>query len=316
MTPSRLHITLIDLNASLGRMDGGVGITLDDPRMILVAEEDDEIIISASASSASGDDLFFAECMRRSAEAVLPHGMGLRIDLQQIYPAHVGLGSGTQISLATGMAVNLLYDLDLSVREIAKMVGRGGTSGIGVAAFEEGGFILDGGHSSSEKDFSPSSASRAPPPPVLMRRDFPDWGIVLAIPRLKGAHSVKEVKIFQNECPIPLREVQALSHIILMKMLPSIVEEDIVGFGESINEVQKVGFKRREVGIQDPMIKEIIEEMIDCGAYGAGMSSFGPIVYCITEDPTGIEKMVRGMLDDGETMIVKARNEGALKKFK
>ncbi|MDG6251663.1 chorismate pyruvate-lyase family protein, partial [Methanocalculus sp.] len=32
-TPSRLHIGLIDLNGSIGRVDGGVGITLDRPHL-------------------------------------------------------------------------------------------------------------------------------------------------------------------------------------------------------------------------------------------------------------------------------------------
>ena len=36
-TPSRLHITLIDLNGSYGRIDGGIGITLADPSFILEA---------------------------------------------------------------------------------------------------------------------------------------------------------------------------------------------------------------------------------------------------------------------------------------
>ena len=49
------------------------------------------------------------------------------------------------------MAVNELYDLGLSVHEIAVKVGRGGTSGIGVAAFENGGFILDGGINSARR---------------------------------------------------------------------------------------------------------------------------------------------------------------------
>ncbi len=32
VSPSRLHLTLIDLNAELGRVDGGAGITLESPR--------------------------------------------------------------------------------------------------------------------------------------------------------------------------------------------------------------------------------------------------------------------------------------------
>ena len=37
-TPSRLHLTLLDLNGIYGRIDGGVGITLKNPCLKLKAE--------------------------------------------------------------------------------------------------------------------------------------------------------------------------------------------------------------------------------------------------------------------------------------
>ncbi|MDY6966047.1 MAG: beta-ribofuranosylaminobenzene 5'-phosphate synthase [Halobacteriota archaeon] len=308
ITPSRIHITLIDLNASLGRVDGGVGITLDEPSMVFTAERSDEIVVTGCEELAGR--------VKQSAEAVIgENDFGIHINIEKIFPLHVGLGSGTQASLASGMAVNGLYNLGLSVREIAELVERGGTSGIGVASFEDGGFILDGGHRFSEKNaFAPSSASAIPPPPVLLRRDFPDWGIVLAIPNLKGSYDAEEVDIFQRECPIRLNGVQAVSHLILMKMLPALFEEDIVEFGRSINEVQKTGFKEREIELQHPIIKTLMDAMIDCGAYGAGMSSFGPVVYALTDSPRKIKEEAQKILNgsvSGETMIVKARNEGA-----
>ena len=37
---SRIHITLIDMNASLGRVDGGVGLTLEEPYIEILANSD------------------------------------------------------------------------------------------------------------------------------------------------------------------------------------------------------------------------------------------------------------------------------------
>ena len=37
-TPSRLHTTLLDLNGKLGRVDGGVGMALEDPNITLEME--------------------------------------------------------------------------------------------------------------------------------------------------------------------------------------------------------------------------------------------------------------------------------------
>jgi len=230
-TPSRLHLTLIDMNASIGRVDGGVGITLDEPGICITAEPEATVTVT-------GDDQL-AERMMRAVKKVHPDA-GLRIHIEDSYPPHVGLGSGTQAALAAGMATSELYDLQLDAVEIGKKVGRGGTSGIGIAAFEKGGFILDGGHRFTDKmAFSPSSASSADPAPILARHEFPDWEIVLAIPNVKGASSRQEVDIFEKICPIPLGEVQALSHIILMKMLPAVVESDFEAFSNAVNRIQE-----------------------------------------------------------------------------
>lgn len=176
-------------------MDGSVGLTLDKPAIIIKTENSDRIEVTGSSEH--------TERMMKSAALLLPEGEGIHIDIEKDYPSHIGLGSGTQAALAAGMAVNILYDLGLSVYDIAVKVGRGGTSGIGVSAFESGGFILDGGHKFGEKkSFLPSSASRLPPAPVLLRKDFPDWDILVAVPKQKGASRKTEVNIFQKVCPV------------------------------------------------------------------------------------------------------------------
>lgn len=303
-TPSRLHITLIDMNASRGRVDGSIGLTLDKPVISIRAEKSDSIEVTGTSEH--------IERMRNAAAMLLPEGQGIRISIEEDYPSHVGLGSGTQAALAAGMAVNKLYDLGMSAYDIAVKVGRGGTSGIGVAAFEGGGFIVDGGHKFSEKKFFlPSSASRLPPAPVLLRKDFPGWDIMIAVPERKGASMNKEINIFQQNCPIPLREVEELSHIILMNLLPALVEGDMETFGSSINAIQKLGFKRREVDLQ-PVSKELMQALRDGGAYGAGMSSFGPTVYALGEGVEDLTKIARDFLGEkGQVFITKSRNEGA-----
>lgn len=306
-TPSRLHITLIDLNASLGRVDGGVGLTLDEPSMTIAAIETNGGVFVTG----SGD----LKRIKAAAEAVIPNGQGIHITVEDAYPDHVGLGSGTQSALAAGWAVNVMYDLGLSVRQVAALVGRGGTSGIGVESFEHGGFILDGGHRFADKGaFSPSAASSVPPGPVLFRHDFPDWPLVVAIPELKGASSQREVDIFQEYCPLPLGEVQAVSHIILMEMLPALVEEDMGVFGDAINRIQEIGFKQREVGLQTDEVRRCMEIMRENGACGVGMSSFGPTVYGVAEDPGEVETAVTEYLDStigGRVFITRAQNTGA-----
>ncbi|MGZ7134753.1 MAG: beta-ribofuranosylaminobenzene 5'-phosphate synthase [Methanobacterium sp.] len=322
-TPSRLHLTLIDLNGSTGRIDGGVGLTTEKPSLILQAETLDKDIEICFENKHLSKYLMkeYTEKIETSAKRMLEFlkiPSGFRFVVKEIYPAHSGLGSGTQISLAAGKSILKLNNRDMPAYEIAKIVGRGGTSGIGVIAFDKGGFIIDGGHRIDEKpDFLPSSASQAPPAPLIARYDFPEeWKIIIAIPNVPaGASGPKEVNIFQKYCPISLSEVQKLSHILLMKMMPAVVEKDISSFGDSINQIQSVGFKKIEVELQNPLIHNLIENMRSAGAAGVGMSSFGPTVYAITDnDSKEIERAARNTMGDigGELIITKAQNNEAV----
>ena len=318
-TPSRIHVTLIDMHGGSGRVDGGIGITLDEPAMLLEAE-------LSPAFSVSGGDAALQERVRTLAAEVLQKlgaGGSVAITIRSSFPSHVGLGSGSQLGLAVARAIAELHGRHLPVRELAKLVGRGGTSGIGTAAFEHGGFIVDGGHrfgAGGEKtDFRPSAASRGiSPPPVIARHDFPrDWKILLAVPDLPaGASGGREVDIFRDNCPVPLDEVREVSHEILMRMLPGIASHDLDLFGSSVNAIQNLGFKRVELAHQSPLVTDLMEVLRSAGAAGAGLSSFGPAVYAVSDTGmTAIGHAAESFLNGhggGTTLITTARNSGAV----
>ncbi len=307
--PCRLHLTLIDMNGEIGRVDGGAGLTLSSPNIRITAEEAEGISIEGLQD--------FADRMKRAAESLLPEGKGIRINVQEVYPAHVGFGSGTQSSLAAAAAVNELYGLGKSVRELAIAVKRGGTSGIGVTAFEKGGFIVDGGHRFKDKGgFMPSAACPIPPGPVLFREDFPEWDMVVAIPNEKGMHDHEEIDTFKKFCPLPIEEVREISHVVLMQMMPAVIEEDIESFGAAVNHVQIVGFNKRENLIWPQFVKDIASFMRS-QSYGAGVSSFGPVVYSFVDNRSEgrqLQAEVQKMLDEsvgGTVMLTRAKNSGA-----
>lgn len=321
-TPSRIHITLTDLTGSCARVDGGVGIALDEPNIVLEAEAAKDLTVvgvpgSADAAKESVDRALTA------AQAVREHfGLGgARLSIRGEYNLHVGLGGGTQLGIAAGKAISELYNRRTTAREIASVISRGGTSGIGTAAFETGGFIIDGGHSFGpgleKADFRPSSASKGVrPPAVIARHDFPaDWKIVLARPYVpKGAHGRREADIFKEYCPVPRAEVHELCYQIMVRLLPSVVEANLDEFGGAINRVQELGFKKIEVMLQHPLVRRLMEEMKEAGAACAGLSSFGPTVYAITDaQARDIESAAREAMQavGGEVLITRSRNEGA-----
>lgn len=316
--PSRLHLGLIDMNGALGRVDGGIGITLREPRILLQAEE------SAEAYVGGGDadcrDVILHAAKKTVAALRLPGSAAFK--LQEWYPRHAGLGSGTQLGLSAARALTLLYGQDTPTRELAGIIGRGGTSGIGTAAFESGGLVIDGGHRfgtpGGKNVFSPSAASTGiPPARVTVRHAFPDdWRIILVIPAQAGMISgSREEELFRTCCPVPLADVQAICHEVLMGVLPSLVEHDLDRFAASINRIQELGFKSAEIGVQSPLIREILALLRDAGAPAAGMSSFGPALYAIGDgNMSGIEDAARRFLDEhGGGMVIRSggRNSGA-----
>ncbi|NTV27476.1 MAG: DUF98 domain-containing protein, partial [Methanothrix sp.] len=312
-TPSRLHLTLMDLSGSNGRVDGGVGITLDEPSIMLEAERSSDLV-------AEGEN---AKRALEAARAVREYfGLGgARLTVRRSYKSHIGLGGGTQLGIAAGMSLCKLYYQPATVREIARIVQRGGTSGIGTAAFEMGGFIIDGGHTfgpgKEKQDFRPSSvAGGINPPPVIARHDFPHgWKILLAIPDIpKGAHGQREVDIFREHCPVPLADVHELCYQILVRMVPSLVEEDLDEFGAALNRVQELGFKKVEVMLQHSVVHRLMAALKDAGAACAGLSSFGPAVYAITDTQgRDIEAAAYEVMKEegGEVLFTRSRNEGA-----
>jgi beta-ribofuranosylaminobenzene 5'-phosphate synthase len=312
-TPSRLHLTLTDLTGSSGRVDGGVGISLEEPNILLEAEKSEDLRVEGE----NGDRAFAA------ARAVREHlGVGgAHLVIKSGYRMHVGLGGGTQLGIAAARALCELYDRSMSVREIARVISRGGTSGIGTAAFESGGFLIDGGHSfgpgKDKMSFSPSSAScGVRPAPVIARHDFPrDWRIILALPNTEaGAHGAREVDIFRQYCPLPASEVHELCYQILVRMMPSVVEGNLDDFGDAVNRIQEIGFKRIEVMLQHPVVHGLMAAMREAGAACSGLSSFGPAVYAITDTgERSIEAAAKKAMSEvgGEVLITRARNEGA-----
>lgn len=310
-TPARLHFGLIDLNGALGRIDGGIGIAINDPTFELIAKPSHRIEIESWQYGAR-------------AHAILErlqskhHFRGLHVEFVSEIPAHSGFGSGTQLALALGQAVNTLYDLNLSVPELAFAVARGGTSGIGVAAFDQGGFVLDGGHSYPERksSFLPSSAvGNVPPPPILLRYPFPSWDLLIVSPNCKHISGKAEVNPFQTLCPQPRSTAEQLSHIILMKLLPAIHEENLHAFGDAINRIQTFGWKKVEIDAQRGVLQETLDFLRDIGAIGAGVSSWGPAIFAVGENLPALHRKTEAFLDSlpdgGSCFITQPNNVGA-----
>jgi beta-ribofuranosylaminobenzene 5'-phosphate synthase len=299
-SPSRIHISLLDMNGSLGRVDGGVGLALRTP----------STVVEVRKGEGYPGELDYLIKM-------LPFRKGFSVSVKRRIPAHVGLGSETQLRLSVAAALHEFFGRKWNIEKLARMVHRGGTSGIGVGAFRNGGFILDGGHyfgCGQEKDsFLPSRASKAMPAPIIASLPFPNWDIVLAIPDAgKGLSGESEKAFFEMHCPIPEREVEKISRIVLAQMLPAVVLHDIRMFGTGIDAVKRLGFKSREIEIQPDVVHNLIHDFEKVG-YGVSVSSFGPTVFAFSDNREKTEEMKKIFHQNykGTFIKTKAQNRGA-----
>ena len=314
-TPARVHFGLLDMNGEIGRIDGGIGLSLESPHTLIEATKANDIQAKCKDEP---------EIIPRVVEAVQKvcdryNLGGAHVNVKERPLPHVGLGSATQTLVGAAHAVCRLHGLKKPSIELGEVVGRGGTSGIGVSAIESGGFILDGGHhfrrgEKSKQHFTPSGATIGMnPPPILLRQDFPDWDVLITVPLGEGASGLREVTLFKVVCPLPLNEVRQMCHIILMQMLPSIVEGDLQTFGRSMTDFQQLGFKVFEFRAQTELLMECLEFLRDNGGIGVGMSSWGPSLYAFGKDLSELHEKTNDWLDShggGATILTKANNTG------
>jgi beta-RFAP synthase len=204
-------------------------------------------------------------------------------------PAHSGLGSGTQLALATARALAALFERPAGVAGLAEAMGRARRSAIGTWLFEQGGFLLEGGR----------SVDGHRPAPLLFRRAMPaEWRCVVAIPDIPpGLSGSAEEQAFRGLPPPPAALAGRVSHLVLMGLLPALVEEDLTAFGSALNQIQQlVGEMFRPVQggrFAHPLVAELVEELQAGGAAGAGQSSWGPAVFGVVRGDEAARGLAR-----------------------
>lgn len=304
-TPARLHLGLIDLNGELGRLFGGLGVAINRPNVVLEAEKSETLAVTGEKT----------EQVKKLAKRFLETyniESNASIDVEQVIPEHSGLGSGTQLTLAVATALAKLFDVKASVQQLAEVMGRGMRTSVGTTIFEQGGFVVDGGKSTSEKRF----------PVTIFRQPFPEnWRFVVAVPDIKkGLAKNEENAAFGALSSMKAEEAGKICRLTIMKLLPALVERDIQSFGDALTQIQIVigdYFAEVQGGTYaSQAATEGIALMQKLGAYGAGQSSWGPAFYGLTrkEKAKEIELKIKQFLRKtvgGQVFVAIANNKGA-----
>ncbi len=294
----------IDLSGSLGRHFGSIGVALNEiSTRVSVTGAEQLTITGAGAQRAK-------KCVSMLCKALQVSDQ-LNIIIESSIPEHVGLGSGTQMSLAIGAALNEFYGLGLTVREIASVTDRGLRSGIGIGVFEQGGLVVDGGR--GEKTITP---------PVLAHMDIPDdWRFILVFDqRGQGLHGQQEIQAFKELPPFPQSEAARLCYLLLMQGLPAVAESDIVKFGGVISQLQRsVGehFSSAQGGVfTSPEVAATMQWLEQQGAVAIGQTSWGPTGFCaidgaqLAESIADQARLEFAHFDKLSFVVASARNSG------
>lgn len=288
-TTARLHLGFFDLTGHPPRRFGSIGLALDRPATRLTLRPSRAPQVRGQEAEAERATRYLA-----TLEAALDLGEHHDLAIETAIPAHAGLGSGTQLALAIAAALRSLHHLPPDPRGDALRLGRGARSGIGLALFEQGGLVVDGGR-----------GARGAPPPLLARLAVPEsWRVLLLHdPRAVGLSDAHERAAFTDLPPMAESIAGTLCRLVLMQALPALAEDDLAGFGAAITRVQDIlgnHFAPVQGGrFTSPRVARAMTFLSEAGAVGIGQSSWGPSGFAFVQGETRAACLVGSLQSAG-----------------
>jgi beta-ribofuranosylaminobenzene 5'-phosphate synthase len=198
----------------------------------------------------------------------------LALRLIDVLPAHSGFGSGTQLALAVGRAFVRWQGIEASSARLASWLGRGRRSGIGIAGFDSGGLLVDGG-----------PGAQGEPAALLSRLALPEaWRIVVVQDEQRcGLSGAPERAAIAALAPFSRAQAAEVCHEVLMRVLPGVAGADFATFAAGLNRMQSLlgeHFAPAQAGSawSSPDVGRLMQWMRGtAGAQTAvGQSSWGP----------------------------------------
>jgi beta-RFAP synthase len=307
--PARLHLGFLDPSATLGRRFGSIGLVVEglDTVVELAPAPEDRF----DAADGAAADLVRARAHVQALRRATGCAAGVHLRLARTLPAHAGLGSGTQLALAVGHAFSAAFDLGLDSATLARLLGRGTRSGVGIAGFDVGGLLLDGG---PHADGTPAAlVARHPLPPA--------WRVILVLdPRVQGLCGAAEKAALATLPPLPREAAADICHEVLMRLLPGAAGAEFAPFAAGVTRVQRLlarHFAPAQGGpFASPAVGRVVEFIAAHACAGIGQSSWGPTGFAIVATLDEARRALgsaqaAGVVDPAlELRVASARNRG------
>ncbi len=270
-TGSRLHFGLLRTEPPFG----GAGVMLDQPRGVI------EIL----ASDQFKCDPKYRERIEPIMDRMVQHfGWTERpkCEIQVAVPlrSHVGLGSGTQLSLGIVQGLCQYCDEPFDAPAMAtSLARRGKRSAVGIHGYSQGGMIIENGHDTGERDI--------PLNPIVHRIELPShWRVGFAIPprhqdKISGDHEQHQFDQLIKPSP---SQTTALERLLIDRLATAGGRGDFEQFAQTLSTYNRRSgelFASVQGGpYNGPIITEFVEYLQSRGAVGVGQSSWGPGVFC------------------------------------
>ncbi|MGI9177010.1 MAG: hypothetical protein ACR2IT_04040 [Pirellulales bacterium] len=315
--PARLHLGMLSFGVPGTRAFGGVGMMLDRPAVQVRLRRSDRLEARGLHAERA------LEYAKACSEFWRIGGAGCAIEIVAAPAAHVGLGSGTQLGLVIAAGMRHLFRLGpeanappatphpvqdelhptehdwlFDVRdalELARAVGRGRRSCVGVYGFSRGGLIVEAGRMMRENAGPDDDVTREFSPMVARVRLPAAWRCVLLVARdATGLSGEAERAAFGRLAPVPREVTAELSRIALVDMLPAAVEGKFIEFSLAVRNygaIAGVPFQAESQKLSYAQATaDLLELLTELGAPGCTQSSWGPAVMacCETLEKAGV----------------------------
>lgn len=297
--PARLHLGMLSFGDPAVRSFGGVGVMVDRPHVHVRLRR---------AEAFLGRGPLAERAVQFARDAAAACGLDARsaaeIDVLATPRAHVGLGSGTQLALAVAAGMRQLYRPSVpdeaprigpsdddhffetaDVLELARAVGRGRRSCVGIHGFSRGGLIVEAGR------FVPArpGAAGGELSPMVARVRLPSaWRCVVIVQRDSiGLFGEPEKRAFEELPPVPRELAAELARVALMEIMPAAVEGRFADFSQAVRRYGELaGEPFAPASDRLPhaaSTKHLIELLGELGIEGVAQSSWGPAVMACCE---------------------------------
>ena len=310
----RIHITLLALHDGGYRVNGGVGFAINDPTFEVVAHPAGSLAVRVHGpGNIDAVTQRYIEGRLHNAFRLHDLKQSVEVALHVSERSHLGLGSSTALTLAA-LEVCLRFNGQIVSREnLVSLSGRGGTSGVGIFTYFDGGMSLDFGRiADGPEPFLPSEDTVPLKPPMrVARTDMKPASIGLLVPtHIAPKSSQEERQFFRDTCPLLRADTLEVLYHAGMGVYAAAAEQDDAQFYAAINAVQQCAWKRAEIHLYGDEVVTCLDIVRTNGAIAAGMSSLGPMVYFFSERFDETCSLLQERLPSWRLIRTSPRNRG------